>query len=83
MNLLDNLKSADLKIIKEVRSLSERGRGSSLSLVDRIECFEDIIRLEIGDTSLNRAKNREDDFNIRQLSITHKGENPSSTGLDQ
>ncbi len=79
MNLLDNLKSADLKIIKEVRSLSERGRGSSLSLVDRIECFEDIIRLEIGDTSLNRAKNREDDFNIRQLSITHEGENPSST----
>ncbi len=79
MNLLDDLKSADLKIIKEVRSLSERLRVSSLSLVDRIECFEDIIRLEIGDTSLNRAKNREGEFDNRQLFITDEGENPSGT----
>ena len=83
MNLLDGVKTADIKITKEVRSLSDHVKNQSLSLVDRIECFEDIISLEIGDTSLNRARNLERELNIRQLYIKYEGENPSGTQKDR
>jgi threonine synthase len=83
MNLLNGVKSADIKITNEVRSLSELVRDRSLSLVDRIECFEDIISLEVGDTSLNRVRNLERELNIRQLFIKYEGENPSGTQKDR
>lgn len=83
MNLLDGVKSADIKITKEVKSLSDSVKDESLSMVDRIECFDDIISLEIGDTSLNRARNLERQLNIRQLYIKYEGENPSGTQKDR
>ncbi|MGW8194689.1 MAG: pyridoxal-phosphate dependent enzyme [Desulforhopalus sp.] len=83
MNLLDGVKSADIKVTKEVTSLSEAVKDRSLSMVDRIECFEDIISMEIGDTSMNRARNLERELNIRQLYIKYEGENPSGTQKDR
>ncbi len=67
MNILDGVKSAEIKITKEVNNLSDMVKDTSLSIVDRIESFEDIMSLEIGDTSLNRARNLERELNIRQL----------------
>ena len=83
MNLLDGVKSAEIKITKEVKGLSEVVKDKGLSMVDRIECFEDIISLEIGDTSLNRARNLERELDIRQLYIKYEGENPSGTQKDR
>jgi len=83
MNILNNLKSANIKISKEVRELSDIVKNSDRSLVDRIEAFEDIISLEVGDTSLNRARNLEREFNLRQLYIKYEGENPSGTQKDR
>ncbi len=83
MNLLDGVKSAQIKITKEVKSLSELVKDKQLSMVDRIECFEDIISLEIGDTSLNRARNLERELGIRQLYVKYEGENPSGTQKDR
>jgi threonine synthase len=83
MNLLDGVKTADIKITKEVKCLSDTVKDTSLSMVDRIECFDDIISLEIGDTSLNRARNLERELNIRQLYIKYEGENPSGTQKDR
>ena len=83
LNLLDGVKSADIKITNDIRSLSDSVKDNSLSMVDRIECFEDIISLEIGDTSLNRARNLERELNIRQLFIKYEGENPSGTQKDR
>lgn len=83
MNLLDNVKSADIKITKEVALLSDMVKDSSLSIVDRIESYEDIMSIEVGDTSLNRARNLEREFNIRQLYIKYEGENPSGTQKDR
>ncbi|MFC1786370.1 pyridoxal-phosphate dependent enzyme [Candidatus Neomarinimicrobiota bacterium] len=82
-NILDGVKSADIKITKEVKSLSEMVKDTNLSVVDRIESFEDIMSLEIGDTSLNRARNLEREHNIRQLYIKYEGENPSGTQKDR
>jgi len=83
LNLLDGVKSADIKITNEVRKLSDSVKDNRLSMMDRIECFEDIISLEIGDTSLNRARNLERELNIRQLYIKYEGENPSGTQKDR
>lgn len=83
MNLLDGVKSADIRISREVRSLSDQMKNDELSLVDRNECFEDIISLEVGDTSLNRVRNLERELDIRQLFIKYEGENPSGTQKDR
>jgi len=83
MNILDGVKSVEIKISKEVISLSETVKDESLSLVDRLEAFEDIMSIEVGDTSLNRARNLEREMNIRQLYIKYEGENPSGTQKDR
>lgn len=83
INLLDGVKSAEIKITKEVSNLSILVKDKNLSLVDRIESFEDIISIEVGDTSLNRARNLERELNIRQLYIKYEGENPSGTQKDR
>lgn len=83
MNILDGVKSAEIKITKEVKLLSEMVKDPNLSLIDRIESFEDIMSLEVGDTSLNRARNLERELNIRQLFIKYEGENPSGTQKDR
>jgi threonine synthase len=83
MNLLDGVKSADIKITKEVSNLSDLVKDKTLSMVDRIESYEEIISMEIGDTSLNRARNLERELDIRQLYIKYEGENPSGTQKDR
>jgi len=83
MNLLNGVKSAEIRITKEVKALSDQVKDRSLSMVDRVESFEDIISMEVGDTSLNRARNLEREMNLRQLYIKYEGENPSGTQKDR
>jgi len=83
ITILDGVRSADIKINKEIRGLSEMVKDTDLSVVDRIESFEDIMSIEIGDTSLKRARNLERELNIRQLYIKYEGENPSGTQKDR
>ncbi len=45
INILDGVKSAEIKITKEVNGLRQMVIDESLSIVDRIESFEDIISL--------------------------------------
>src|SRR5210317_1751715 len=82
-NILDGVKSADIKITREVQLLSDMVKNKGLSIVDRIEAFDDIISLEIGDTSLMRARNLEREMSIRQLFIKYEGENPTGTQKDR
>ncbi len=83
MNLLNGVKSAEIRITKEVRVLSDLVKDKNLSIVDRVESFEDIISMEVGDTSLNRARNLEREMSLRQLYIKYEGENPSGTQKDR
>jgi len=83
MNILDGVKSAEIKITKEVKILSDMVKDDSLSIVDRIESFEDIMSIEVGDTSLKRARNLERELSMRQLYIKYEGENPSGTQKDR
>jgi hypothetical protein len=52
-------------------------------MVERIESFEDIIDLEVGDTNLTRARALERDHDLRQLFIKYEGNNPTGTQKDR
>ena len=67
----------------ETKKLSEFVKDSSKSLIDRLECYEDIINLEVGDTGLNRAKSLEREVDMRQLFIKYEGDNPTGTQKDR
>ncbi|MHA7058515.1 pyridoxal-phosphate dependent enzyme [Aquimarina sp. M1] len=83
MNLKDGVKTADIKVSSETQKLSEFVKDKNNSLVDRLERFEDIINLEVGDTGLTRAKTLEREFDIRQLFIKYEGDNPTGTQKDR
>ncbi|MBT8290643.1 MAG: pyridoxal-phosphate dependent enzyme [Muriicola sp.] len=83
MNLRDGVKTAENKVSSETRKLSEFVLDKSKSITDRLESFEDILNLEVGDTALNRAKALEREFNIRQLYIKYEGDNPTGTQKDR
>ncbi|CAM4145171.1 pyridoxal-phosphate dependent enzyme [Zobellia roscoffensis] len=83
MDLRDGVKTAENKVSSETKKLSEFVRDRSKSLVDRLESYEDIINLEVGDTGLHRAKTMEREFDIRQLYIKYEGDNPTGTQKDR
>jgi threonine synthase len=82
-NLLDGVKSPVIKETTEVKGLSAIVQNKSLGTVERIEAFEDIINLEVGDTNLTRARTLERDYDLRQLFIKYEGNNPSGTQKDR
>lgn len=83
MLLKDGVKSAENKVSAEARKLSAFVQDKSKSLIDRLESYEDIISLEVGDTGLNRAKTLEREFDLRQLYIKYEGDNPTGTQKDR
>ncbi|WP_340065005.1 pyridoxal-phosphate dependent enzyme [Ascidiimonas aurantiaca] len=83
MNLRDGVKSSQIKVSSETQKLSDFIKDKTKTLIDRLESFEDIINIEVGDTSLSRAKTLEREFDMRQLYIKNEGENPSGTQKDR
>lgn len=83
MNLKDGVKNVIIKVSSETKTLSDFVQDASKSLVDRLESYEDIINIEVGDTSMNRAKSLEREFDIRQLYIKYEGDNPTGTQKDR
>ena len=83
MNLKDGVRTSENKVSSEARNLSKLVKDHSKSLVDRLECYEDIISLEVGDTGLSRAKTLEREFDMRQLYIKYEGDNPTGTQKDR
>lgn len=83
MNLRDGVRTAENKVSAESRKLSAFVKDKSKSMVDRLESYEDIMNLEVGDTGLNRTKTLEREFDIRQLYIKYEGDNPTGTQKDR
>lgn len=83
MNLKDGVKTSENKVSKETKELSEFVKNKSNSLIDRLESYEDISNIEVGDTGLHRAKALEREFSIRQLFIKYEGDNPTGTQKDR
>src|SRR5678810_148 len=68
---------------KEVLELSDFIKDPSHSLVDRLESYEDIMSIEIGDTPLTRMRNVERETGLKQLFLKFEGGNPSGTQKDR
>lgn len=83
MNIKDGVKTAENRVSSEAQKLGDFVRDKNKSLVDRLESFEDIINLEVGDTGLQRAKALEREFDIRQLYVKYEGDNPTGTQKDR
>lgn len=83
MNLRDLNRISENKVSKEARALSEMVRDTKNSLSDRLIAFEDIMNLEVGDTSLSRSRNIERDYDFRQLFLKFEGDNPTGTQKDR
>jgi len=83
LNLIQEVPHIKNTISPESKKLSEMVKDTSLSLVDRIESFEDIINIEVGDTSLSRARNIEREAGMRQLFLKFEGGNPTGTQKDR
>lgn len=83
MNLKDGVKNAEIKVSHETKKLSDFVKDRKKSIIDRLESYEDIINIEVGDTGLTRAKALEREFDIRQLHIKYEGDNPTGTQKDR
>ncbi|HJW30839.1 MAG TPA: pyridoxal-phosphate dependent enzyme [Saprospiraceae bacterium] len=81
--LMDGVLPSNSPISKEALELSEFVKNPKKSLVDRVESYEDIISIEIGDTPLTRMRSVERDTGLRQLYIKFEGGNPSGTQKDR
>ncbi|MCB9338296.1 MAG: pyridoxal-phosphate dependent enzyme [Lewinellaceae bacterium] len=83
INILDGVHLDDISVSKEARELSDWVRDGSQKLLDRVGYYEDIISLEIGDTTLSRARNIERETGLRQLYLKFEGGNPTGTQKDR
>ena len=81
--LIDGASGFGLSVSSESLELSEIVKNSSYSLVDRLESYEDIINIEVGDTSLSRARNLERETGMKQLYMKFEGGNPTGTQKDR
>lgn len=81
--LVDGASGTGFVLSKESEELKELVRNGTLSLIDRLEAYEDITNIEVGDTSLTRARNLERETGIRQIYLKFEGGNPSGTQKDR
>ncbi len=81
--MLDGVEPSPLELSKEALQLADMVCDTKLSLIDRIESYEDIISLELGDTALTRARNIERATGMRQLFLKFEGGNPTGTQKDR
>jgi threonine synthase len=81
--LLDAPSVKEIALAKETVEARKILSDATLSLVDRVESFEDIIDLEVGDTPLTRLRNVERETGLRQLFAKFEGGNPTGTQKDR
>lgn len=81
--LLDGASTLHESISSESLELSQYVRNAQHALIDRLDAYTDIINIEIGDTSLIRARNFEREFDLKQIWLKFEGNNPSGTQKDR
>ena len=83
MFLLDGATSKGTILSRESLRLSEIVKDVTLDGLTRVEAYEDIINLEVGDTSLTRVRNIEREIGLRQIYVKFEGGNPTGTQKDR
>ncbi len=70
-------------LFKELEHHYKLLQDARSSLAERIEAFEQITDLEVGDTPLVRARNVERETGVSQLYLKFEGSNPTGTQKDR
>ncbi len=81
--LIDGASAFGLAISAESEELKKTVTDPANEMVDRLEAYEDIFNIEVGDTTLSRARNIERETGIKQLYIKFEGNNPTGTQKDR
>lgn len=81
--LIDGASGFGSAISHETEELTGVVRDTGEELITRLEAYEDIINIEVGDTSLGRVRNIERESGLRQLFIKFEGGNPTGTQKDR
>jgi len=81
--LLDGASGMEFALSKESLELQKIIRDTSKSQIERLEAFEDVFNIEVGDTSLSRARNIERESGLRQIYLKFEGGNPTGTQKDR
>jgi threonine synthase len=82
-SLIDGASGFGLAVSHESEELKKIVVNLENDINDRLEAYEDIINIDIGDTSLGRARNIERETGLRQLYIKFEGGNPTGTQKDR
>jgi threonine synthase len=81
--LIDGASAAGISISQESEQLKSIVTSPDYELIDKLEAYEDIFNIEVGDTSLGRARNIEREAGLKQLYIKFEGGNPTGTQKDR
>ncbi len=83
MTLRDQVRHASNAVGPRARSLSSGVRDADRSLAERLASFDELTRLEVGDTGLLRARGLERATGIGRLYLKYEGDNPTGTQKDR
>jgi threonine synthase len=67
----------------ELTPIAQISADRRQELERRLEAFEDVADSDVGDTSLNRARNLEREIGLRQIYLKFDGGNPTGTQKDR
>lgn len=81
--LIDGASGFGLVISQEAEELKKLIIDPGAEIMGKLEAYEDIMNIEVGDTSLGRARNIERETGLRQLYIKFEGGNPTGTQKDR
>jgi len=81
--LIDGAIAKQPALLKETQILKGKVLDSESSLLEKLEAYEEIINIEVGDTSLSRARNLERETDIKQIYLKFEGGNPTGTQKDR
>jgi threonine synthase len=81
--LLDGATPQSPVLSPELNAARFLASDSGSALHRRLEAFEDIVDSDVGDTSLNRARNLEREIGLRQIYLKFDGGNPTGTQKDR
>ena len=82
-SLIDGAVPGGPSVSRESIELRDTVINPSAPLLERLEAYEDIISIEVGDTSLTRVRNLEREIGVRQIYLKFEGGNPTGTQKDR
>ena len=83
LTLRDRVRNASNTVTPAAKRLAEVVRDPTNDKTTRLKAFDELVELEVGDTSLARARGLERATGISKLYLKYEGDNPTGTQKDR